>query len=150
MLEAYKEIHNAWQMRELEWSDDWAVFDERLKGIKGRHQYVPQKHTFMRSIPFPGHGKQPALGYSGDSSAAQPQGKPDINGVPKSYMKSVYICIKFNGKYGCPEKQSHKNKDDKVTLQHICGGCFKKSATKASHRANNCEQGPFGPLFRGW
>ena len=151
MLDAYKEIHNAWQMRELDWTDDWSVFDERLKGIRSRHQYLPQKHTYLKSVPFPGHGKQPALGYSGDSSsAAQSQGKPDVNGVPKSYMKSVFICIKFNGKYGCTEKQSHKSKDEKATLQHICGGCFKTSSTKASHRAFDCEQGPFGALFRGW
>ena len=149
ILDAYKEIHNAWQMRELEWTDDWSVFDERLKAIKSCHQYIPQKHTFMKALPFPGFGKQQSLGFSGAGSADNPQGKPDINGVPKTYMDSVSICIRFNGKFGCPEKQSHKKKsDEKTTLQHICGGCFKKSSTKSAHRAFDCQQGPFGPLFQ--
>ena len=82
--------------------------------------------------------------------APAPQGKQDINGVPKDYMRNNEICMKFNDVGGCPEAATHENRFKKgQTLRHICGGCHKKfSKAENAHAATGCSNGPFSSLFR--
>ena len=158
VLLAYKEVHNAWQMREFEWTDDWKSIEERLKNIRCRFQQVPQKHTASQGIAFPGferngggHGSGGGGAGKGGNPANQHNEGSDINGVPRSFCKENNICMKFNGKRkSCLKQGSHKNDADaSQTLLHICAGCFKKDGSKLPHRCFDCEKGPFGSLFRG-
>ena len=71
-------------------------------------------------------------------------------------MKAQNVCIRFNrvkaGVSTCPEKGAHKvgQAGNEVTLRHICAGCLKKSNTQEAHPCQNCANGPFKALFRGW
>ena len=150
-------MHNAWQMREFEWSDDWKSIEEKLKNIRSRHQQVLQKHTAKQGSAFPGFERNGGGNGAGNGDGKGGAGKgaaqdgPPINGVPRKYMKAHNICMRFNGKRGCTKTDSHKNDaNDSQTLLHICAGCFKKSGDSLKHRAEDCSKGPFASLFRGW
>ena len=150
VLETYRLVHQSWQMKEFEFTDEWDSIKHRLEGIKVHLQMIPQKHTFEQNPANPGPQKQGG-GAGGGAAKSSGGGKGGhVKGVPKAYMKKHNICIRFNEKE-CPQKQTHKNKyDEKVTLQHICGGCFKADNSKHAHPADGCEKGPFDTLFRQW
>ena len=154
VLDAYKEIHNAWQMREFEWTDDWSTIEQKLITIRSRHQQVPQKHTSDKKANFPGFDRNNGNGGGGAGKGGNPkntQGLNDIQGVPRAYMKAHHICMKFNGPRGCKKAASHKNETNEAeTLLHICGGCHKKHGKQLAHPAETCDERPFGALFRGW
>ena len=141
VLDTCHEMMMSWMMREFEW-DNWPLIESRLKNIRSRFTQVPQPHTYSnRKDPRPNPG---------GASNNQPgkQGKEDVNGVPKTYMRSNQVCINFNDK-GCPEKASHANKFKQgQTLKHICGGCLKKNDAEVAHPVTGCGNGPFASLFR--
>ena len=151
VLDTCREIGMAWQMKEFEWSN-WPLIESRLKHIRARFQQTPQPHAVSGpKDPKPqgggGNPNQPP------KKQQQPQGDQSINGVPRHFMKDESICMKFNGKDGCPEKgPSHVNRYDKsttpATLKHICAGCFKRNNTESAHSVYGCRSGPFAPLFR--
>ena len=150
VLQTYRLCHEAWQMKEFEFSDDWQSIKQRVVNLKSHLTVSPQEHTFKQSAKPPGFQKKGDPAGKGSGSAAGSGAGAHVKGIPKSYMKKHNICIKFNEKE-CPEKQSHKNKyDEKVTLRHICGGCFKADNASHAHPAHGCEKGPFESLFRKW
>ena len=147
VLDTCREMGMAWQMREFEWSN-WQLIESRLKSIRARFQQVPQPHAVAVH-----KDNKPQGGGGGAGQPPKKQTDQSINGVPRYFMKDQSICMKYNGKDGCPENgPSHPNKYDKsstpATLKHICGGCFKKSNIEAAHSAHGCRNGPFAPLFR--
>ena len=162
VLETYAHMHNAFQMRTFEWTDTWASIDERLKSLRGRYSHSPQPVTFKKGARCSSCANKPANPGAGNGGGQpfrnqQPSSsKPDVNDVPKNYMKAHNICIKYNqgdknGVKGCKEKGSHKNSSDQnVTLQHICAGCYAKSKLQEAHPVAGCHNGPFKSLFRGW
>ena len=147
VLDTCREMIMAWQMKEFEWSD-WPLIESRLKGIRARFQQSPQPHAVNSKSrdPKPPHGG----GGGNQPPKNQQQGSKNVNGVPNSYMKDNYICIKYNEKGGCVEQgPTHVNKWDKTTtLRHVCGGCHKKSSAEDAHKAFGCQKGPFSQLFR--
>ena len=150
VLEAYRLVHQAWQMKEFEFTDDWQLIKRRVDDIKSHMVVSPQQHTFKQNVTQPGAPKSDGAGGKGGGAPKNPSTGGHVKGVPKSYMKKHSICIRFN-QGDCPEKQSHKNKyDDKETLKHICSGCFKNGKTQMVHPADTCDQGPFDTLFRKW
>ena len=148
VLETYRQVHHAWQMRDFEFTDDWATIDERLKNIRSHLTISPQEHTFTK-VKYAASGGKPGGPPNkphGDHSGSGPGAH--VKGVPKSYMKKQNVCIKFN-EGECPEKQSHKNKyNENVTLRHVCGGCLKASGSQHVHPCKTCDKGPFETLFR--
>ena len=149
VLEAYQHMHQAWQMREFDFTDDWASIKERLMDFRSHLSMVPQGHTYSEVADSSAPGKQnsgagkgkPGAGGGGAGTGAH------VKGVPKAYMKKHNICIKFNEK-DCPETKSHKNKyNESVTLRHICGGCFKATNNQHTHPCSTCDKGPFETLF---
>ena len=142
VLDTCHEMMMSWMMKEFEW-DNWPLIESRLKNIRSRFQQVPQPHTYTNRKEH----KQPGGPPKGPPA---PQGKQDINGVPKDYMRNNEICMKFNDKDGCPEAASHENRFKKGQhLRHICGGCHKKfSKTEDAHAVIGCSKGPFSSLFR--
>ena len=150
VLQTYRLCHEAWQMKEFEFSDDWQSIKQRVVNLKAHLTVSPQEHTFKQSAKPPGFQKKGDPAGKGSGSAAGSGAGAHVKGIPKSYMKKHNICIKFNEKE-CPEKQSHKNKyDEKVTLQHICGGCLKSDNSHSAHPAKTCDKGPIESLFRKW
>ena len=159
VLEAYKDMHMAWQMKVFNWTDSWQSIEDRLKTIRGRYQYNQQPITFKKNFKCSSckDNNQGGGGAGKPFGGGKQQQKDDgINGVPKSYMRAHNICIRFNGynppyNKGCDEKSSHKNKaNSEVTLLHICAGCHSKSQAKDEHPVAKCEKGPFKALFRSW
>ena len=145
VLDTCHEMMMSWMMREFEW-DNWPLIESRLKNIRSRFTQVPQTHTYTNRKEFkPNPGAPP----NNQPGKQQQQGKQDINGVPKSFMRENQICINFNDK-NCPEKGTHDNKyKSGQSLKHICGGCFKKlNGAENAHAASGCGQGPFASLFR--
>ena len=139
VLDTCHEMMMSWMMKEFEWTN-WPVIEARLKGIRSRFQQVPQPHTFSNRRENP-HG-------GGPPKPPTQQGKQDVNGVPKEYMRNNQICINFNDT-GCKEKGTHENRFKAgQTLKHICGGCHKKSNSEEQHSVTGCGKGPFKSLFR--
>ena len=142
ILDTYFEVHMAWQNRQFDWTDPWASIDERLKTARSRFIMIPQAHA-SRKPGNPGNPARPAA----PGAAPKKQGKPPINGVPRSFMQSKNICMNFNDD-ACHEKGSHKNKyNEKVTLQHICAGCHKVDGSKTEHSVAGCRKHDFASLF---
>ena len=140
VLDTCHEMMMSWMMKEFEWTD-WTVIEARLKGIRARFQHVPQYHTFTNR-------REPNHNGGGQPKPPAPQGKQDINGVPKDFMRNNQICMNFNDA-GCKEKGSHENRFKAgQTLKHICGGCYKKDNSEQAHAASSCGKGPFKSLFR--
>ena len=143
VLDTYFEVHMAWQNKQFEWNDPWPILDERLKGIRSRSIMIPQSHTTKK-----GNQPQSPGNHGAGAPAPKKQGKPDINGVPRSYMQSNHICMNFNNGEACNGKDSHKNKyNEKVTLQHICAGCNAKDVSKSEHPVFGCQKHNFAYLF---
>ena len=157
LLEASFETIMSWQNRLFEWTDPWDSIEESLKAIRGRHDFTPQRHTFTLNLALNNrNGAAGALtgggaGGGGGGGNSQQQKQRFTNGVPHSYMKAHFICIKFNSEDGCNEKSSHniKNNSD-VILKHFCAGCHAKNKTEDAHSVYSCKKGPFRSLFRGW
>ena len=149
VLDTCREMIMAWQMKEFEWND-WPLIESRLKSIRARFQQSHQPHAVNSkpSNPKPPHGG----GGNNQPAKNQQQGAKNVNGVPNSYMKDNFICIKYNEKGGCSEQgPTHANKWDKTSntpLRHVCGGCHKKSGAEHAHKAFGCNNGPFSQLFR--
>ena len=154
ILEVTRETFMAWQNKQFEWVEDWSSINDRLKGYRQRFSQTAQSHTHDRkSVIVPtGKGSGNGGGAGKGGKPQQPQGKTDVNGVPKSFMKANNICINFNNENGCRERASHDNRygDNKVTLRHICGGCFAKDKTEEPHRVFDCQKNNFSALFRRW
>ena len=141
VLDTCYEMMMSWMMKEFEW-DNWPLIESRLKNIRARFQQAPQHHTFTNR-------KDHTQNNGGNPKPPAPQGKQDVSGVPKDYMRTNQICINFNDA-GCKEKGSHVNKFKQgQTLKHICGGCYKKfDKLEDQHPVSGCEKGPFKSLFR--
>ena len=144
VLDTCHEMMMGWMMREFEW-DNWPLIESRLKNIRSRFTQVPQQHTYSNRRE---HKHNPG-GPPNNQPGKQQQGKQDVNGVPKVFMRENQICINFNDK-ACPEKGSHDNKYKAgQSLKHICAGCYKKlDKAELGHPTAGCGQGPFGSLFR--
>ena len=46
VLEAYRQVHQAWQMKDFEFTDDWQLIKQHLDNIKSHMTIAPQQHTF--------------------------------------------------------------------------------------------------------
>ena len=155
MLEVYQAVHMAWQMRTFEWTDPWESINERLKNLRGRYHHNPQSYTYKKGARCPNCSNKSDKNTGGGGGGAGNAGKqqqpsdPYINQVPKVYMKTNNICIMFNSKKGCNEKDSHRTKSG-ATLLHICAGCFAKDNKHDTHPVHNCGKDPFKSLFHNW
>ena len=54
VLEAYRQVHQAWQMKEFEFSDEWQLIKQRVDNIKSHMTIAPQQHTFKQNVSPPG------------------------------------------------------------------------------------------------
>ena len=150
VLETTREMLMAWQNKQFDWTDDWDSIKERLKGYRQGFQQSSQYHTHKTGTAPSGGGGSGNGGGAGNPK--KQQGKSaSVNGVPKSFMKSNDICIRFN-EGGCSEKESHQNKygETKTTLRHICGGCFAKDKSEEAHMVFKCQKHKFSSLFQKW
>ena len=158
VLKTTREMLMAWQNKQFDWTDDWSAIDDRLKGYRQRFAQSAQPHTHIKGALASGSkgGGGTTGGGAGNGGnpkkQQKPQGKPDVNGVPKSFMKANNVCIRFNNKDGCKEKASHTNRysEDKAVLRHICAGCFAKDKSEQQHRVFDCRKHNFSALFRRW
>ena len=105
----------------------------------------------IRSLPAPrpsDHGRRQNPFGQGDHPTKKPRNE-FVEGIPTAYIKENKLCIMFNlGR--CNESGNHalKNSDGKLTVSHLCAGCFKAGrGSQSNHGASNCSFKPFGNLF---